>query len=90
MSDMAQSRLILLWEHEVRIAARLLVKAFDAQTKDDKSPEEELAAGVLMVDAFNACLAALHGADDEEATLVLSAVPDVVKARRKKEDGGFS
>lgn len=79
MSDMAQSKLVVLWEHEIRLAAGLVAAAYEALKKKDRTPEEESEA---LTDAFNACLAALHGADDPEVTLVLSAVPDVVKARR--------
>ncbi len=83
MSDMAKSKLVVLWEHEIRIAAGLLAKAFAFVEKKDKTADEEAEGGVALVDAVNACNAALHGADNPEAALVLSAVPDVVKARRK-------
>ncbi len=90
MSDMAGAKLVVLWEHEIRLAARLIALAHAAIDKGDDTEEDKIANGQLIVDAFNACAVALFGADDQDVTLALSSVPDLAKARRqakaKKKD----
>ena len=68
MSDKVNIFLCILWEGELRTAARLLDALQHAPT--DEYPQ-------CAVAALNACLVALHGLTDEKVAVMLSA--DTVK-----------
>ncbi len=73
MADKAASKLVVLWENEIRIAARLLHEAVELSSKEGRTEPEETYLSNLVFDALNASIAALAGAEDDEATLVLSS-----------------
>lgn len=59
----AKIKLLVLHEHELRKAAKLLEAMLDAQGTDD-FPEAAQAA-------MNACIVALHGMADEESSPIV-------------------
>lgn len=67
MTAKAEYRVIVLFEDELRLAARLLSGFFDK----DRDLTSEEAVGI-----FEACHCALQGADDEGAVLVMGRKPD--------------
>jgi hypothetical protein len=75
MSVTAQFNLRILWEHELRAAAKALK---DLDTKLQQPGE----VPVDPMPAINACAAALFGCDDPDGVLVLSHLPN--PARRKR------
>jgi len=64
--------LAILWESEVRAAAKAMVE-LNRVLDSAKSTEEERSAALR--DAFSACSAALSGADNDYACLVISRPP---------------
>lgn len=64
MSDTAQISLCILWENELREAAKLLAELRDAS---DAEYNAKAAA------ALNACLVALHSLTDEKHPVLISA-----------------
>lgn len=79
MTAIAKQELVILWQHEIRAAARLLRKFLELNERDlaldaEKASEERVAA---LNDALGACAVALHGAEDETKGIVMVAAPDV-------------
>jgi hypothetical protein len=70
MSAKTTNTLIVLFEDEVRLAAKL-VKALVELPQDCSDAEYSAAAR----DALNACIYALAGADNENASLLLGRKP---------------
>lgn len=64
MSDTAVISLCILWENELREAARLLADLKDARDEEYSS---------RAVKALNACLVALHSLTDEKHPVLISA-----------------
>jgi hypothetical protein len=62
--------MIVLWADELRNAAQALKRMHDLP---DDAPEADWRT--LVRAALDACTVALHGADDESATLLLSVKP---------------
>ena len=73
MSSRADMTLCILWEDELRTAARLLEVA---QTCPDEDASKAMAA------AYGACLVALHGLADEKTAVMVSA-PAIRKSIRE-------
>lgn len=76
MSDKTLIKLTILWERELRLAARMLKQASDiieAEHKDGAAGPMSADATRALFDAFDAANAALAGADDEETALILSS-----------------
>jgi hypothetical protein len=67
VSDKFEVKLCIIWEEELRVAARLLNKLRAAT--DEEFPE-------IARDALNACLTALYGLTDENNAVILSADPE--------------
>lgn len=79
MARKATINVAILFEGELRLAARRLSKWYDAQ-KDAVVSEDEQTA--MLNDAINACLAALyHAAGD--GPLMLSSATELVRVARK-------
>jgi hypothetical protein len=66
-----KTRLVILFEHEVRAAARALAEAMRlvAVAQEDETAGD--AAGQALYEAAGLCRVALHGAEDEAAILAL-------------------
>ena len=62
----ADLKLCVLYEHELRIAAKLLRQLQDAKKEDIPA---------LAVDALNACNIALYGLTDEFSLTMISSIP---------------
>lgn len=78
MAANVQIRLVILWERELRISARLLKQASDKlDAEREADPEARLSdeAARQLFTAFDAACAALLGADDDGAALLLSSRP---------------
>ena len=73
-----QIRLLVLQESEIRKAAALLARFHEVASREPDAPESEYAAAAY--DAINAATIALHGADDEQRVLILSATEVIRKA----------
>ena len=72
MATKGKFELVILWESEVRAAAKAmveLVRIFDSGTAT------EAERGEALFTAFGACSAALSGADNDHACLVISRPP---------------
>ena len=67
MPNAADIYLVVLFDHEIKLAA----KALAALTATDQDAE---GWPKKATDALNACVAALHGAEDDKAHLVLTHV----------------
>ena len=72
MGSAANIKLVVLWEDEIRLAARAIMKLADGSQKD--RPLEEIRSLVVAI------YYALAGADDPTATLAICTKP---KPRRK-------
>jgi len=77
-------KLVVLWEDEIRTAAKAIAHAHNLAHSGTAAEGE---VGEALRDALNACNAALHGADDESAALVLSAKP-AVQPRSETDKAG--
>lgn len=80
MADLIDTkRIVVLWDDEVRQAAKLLREWHDCQ---DEAQRDRLA-----VDAFNACLVALWGVREDSALVMLgsSAIQRMLKEHPKFE-----
>lgn len=69
----ARTRLVVLFEHEIRDAARAVarvVKAAEAANAGDEEQGRQL--GVLMYEALGLCSTALGGADEEGCMVTLT------------------
>ena len=80
MSDSARIHLCLLWEDELRLAAKL-VQVVNAM--DDNDPERKKA----IQSAWGACSAALYGLTDEKAAVMLANPEIKIRADRNKKRG---
>lgn len=74
MAATAQYKVVVMWEHEVRAAAKAL--AHLSRVYDDESSTEDQRRDALK-DALNAAIAALAQADDDGAALVISVLPPI-------------
>ena len=79
MSNRASMEIVVLFEDEVRLAAKA-VAAFVALDEDAPDAEHHRASQNLL----NACMVALAGADADDAVLVLGKKPNVKKSRTGK------
>jgi hypothetical protein len=78
MAATAQYKVVVMWEHEVRAAAKAL--AHLSRVYDDESSTEDQRRDALkdaLKDALNAAIAALAQADDDGAALVISVLPPI-------------
>lgn len=78
MATDVQIRLVILWERELRLTARMLKQAsdmLDAEREVDPKAKVSAEASRALFDAFDAACAALLGADDDSAALMLSSRP---------------
>ena len=78
MADETNVRFLILWENELRAAAKAFADAHRLQ--DDEAASDDARAGAIA-NALRLADLALHGADDEEATLMLSAQRDIFRKR---------
>ena len=78
MADEANVRFLILWENELRAAAQAFAAAHKLQDDETASDDERAAA---IANALRFSDLALHGADDEDATLLLSAARDIFRKR---------
>lgn len=83
MSAKSETRITLLFDDELREAAKAL-RAL-AELHDD-APYAEYNAASLR--AVNACVAALMGADDDGAILMLGRKIDFMRVNGKEPDHG--
>ena len=81
MADEANVRFLILWENELRAAAQAFADAHKLQD-DEAASEDDRAAAIA--NALRLADLALNGADDEEATLLLSAPQDIFRKRPNK------
>lgn len=65
MASEAKLEVVILWDNEIREAARLLHAWHDSPDKDSR-PD-------LMADAFNACLVALWGVREGTGLVMLGS-----------------
>jgi hypothetical protein len=80
MADAIESkRIVVLWDEEVRQAAKLLRAWHDCE--DDKQRDQ------LAVEAFNACLVALWGIQEDSPLVMLgsSAIKRIMKGQPRLE-----
>ena len=80
MAEKANVRFLILWENELRAAAQAFADAH--QLQDDETASEDDRASALTR-AIRLADLALHGAEDEEASLVLSAPRDILQRRKQ-------
>jgi hypothetical protein len=78
MADEANVRFLILWENELRAAAQAFAVAHKLQDDETASDDERSAA---IANALRLADLALHGADDDDATLLLSAPRDIFRKR---------
>lgn len=78
MSGEAKYSLLVLWEHEVRLAAALFEKA--TRLLGDESASEDVKQ-TACAEAYEAARAALWGAHDEERALILSSAPKSLRTK---------
>ena len=74
MADKVKFKLVVLWEDELRFAARLLRQVLD-------TPEDGRAEA--MIEAYRACQVALWGIDDDCVLAMLGNSEIKSRARRK-------
>lgn len=73
MSRQGNLTLCVLWADELRKAAKLIAAALDAAPADKQlTAQEQSTAAALLRDAVIATSIALHGADNDQAVLLLS------------------
>lgn len=83
--------ILVLWEHEIRVAGKALRVALDlvkaAPDADTRTPEQQEAIGDATQVFVEAAAAALLGTDDENAAITISAAADMQKrhGRAKKK-----
>ena len=80
MPGAAKYNLLILFEDEIRAAAKLLAQAHKMYADD---PGNEDANNRAMIDAICACAVALQGADDDSASILLTNKPAHKKAMRR-------
>jgi hypothetical protein len=70
-----QTRLVVLFDHEVRAAAKAIVEAIEASRVAGDSKDEEAGkiAGDRIWTALGLCQVALAGAEDDEALMTLAS-----------------
>ena len=73
MAHSANISVVVLWEHELRLAAKTLESLRDSLEKDGEG-EMSHETAVLYGQALNVCSAALFGIKDGSA-IVVSSVP---------------
>ena len=74
----ATIKLLVIWEHEIRLAAKLLKIASEHVGEADY-PDK-------LADAINATVAALYGAHDEKYSLVLSSAPSMIRREEIEQE----
>jgi hypothetical protein len=79
MAIKANIRLVVLWEKELRLAAKALRALSEAPPE---TPEAEFGRRVKV--AIEASAAALWGADDEGASLIISTPGELLKRATKE------
>lgn len=80
MSAEATVTLIVLYEHEIRAAAKALAAAVAAAKEDAEDYPER------ATEALNACLAALHGVHQHpDASLVLTSAEHVIGRQKRRK-----
>lgn len=85
MSEAVQARIIFLFEHEIRLAAKAL-RHFDEVYKREGVTDEEWS--LALNEALNAANAALWHADDESRPLILTSAKELFGARVKRAAHG--
>jgi len=76
MADEANVRFLILWENELRAAAQAFADAHRLQDDETASEDDRACA---LTKAIRLADLALHGAEDEAASLVLSAPRDIFR-----------
>ncbi len=72
MADEVQTKIIVLWEHELRKAAVETRKAIAAMDQYNNSETEFLDAMAVVTQCIDACHCALAGLDESHAIAMLS------------------
>lgn len=95
MAHKHTKKIVVLWEHELRVAAAAVVAAVKAADKVAAEQKGSPAAAkaleeylVAMLAAVNACTAALAGAEDGEHALTICSSPKPVRASFQAKAGG--
>jgi hypothetical protein len=84
MSNSVQVHLCILWEDEIKVAARLLKDVHDYKHTDGETSDQ--AFGDLVTSALNACMTALWSAEDETRPLLLSSASHLVGVRYRRRN----
>lgn len=84
MADKVTMSICILWEHELRVAARLLQKL--ETIPDDEGHSDQRSQ--CIVDGYRACQAALYGLRDEIPIAMLSSAPIENTAGRVRKAKG--
>ncbi len=72
MPSIANPEILFLFEDEIREAARRL-----AVLRPQRIGDDDEAIAKAMTDALNVCMAALAGAENDSAVLMLARKPDL-------------
>ena len=78
MGQVTETKFVILWENEIRAAAKSL-EAIRTLMKNPETPEETMRDAVQAM--YQACAAALYGAEAPDACIVLSSVPQTLMAK---------
>ena len=80
MGEQVNAKLCILWEQEIRAAAKALAALQEEGISDDEYRDR-------AVRALNACLVALHHVDDDAAVVMVAAatVKGLAQVGKKKE-----
>ena len=73
MTAIATPEILFLFEDEVREAGRRLARARDLRLS--KGPDDEISTA--LVDAIEACMAALAGTERDDVAILLARKPDL-------------
>lgn len=65
MAAKASYRLIVLFDAEIRTAAKLLAKSIAMQDREDSE------AGLALAEALHACRIALAGAEEDDSAIIV-------------------
>lgn len=78
MAQQAETKFLILWEHEVRAAAWAFADAHRLQDDDAASEDDR---SMAIANALRLADAALHGANDDDAVLILAKPRDIFAKR---------
>lgn len=81
MADKANFNLVILWEDELRNAAKACaeLRRLDADPDADKE-----AVNTAIINVLNACSAALYKAEEDDACFIISTPSALLRKRKTK------